>query len=454
MDSWRATGSRSRGANDFLFELECDPSRRDPRWHPEDAPVGHILAGEQNRKAGFMSKLSGGRLLSLRSGLKAIVAVVALAVTAGAGNAHAQKPKLAATPPMGWNTWYAFGCHDTEAEVKAAVRDMAANGMRAAGYRYVSLDDCWQGKRDANGYIHSNSRFPDMAGLGRYIHSHGFKFGIYSSPGPKTCGGFPGSYGHEKQDAETYAKWGVDFLKYDWCSAGQVYKPNQIQLAYEKMHRAILATGRPMIYSLCEYGVDAPWTWGPKVGANLWRTTGDISHKIGFEEYDRMMFVGFGQDGLQRYAGPGHWNDPDFLQIGNRGLDLNADKTQMTLWSILAAPLFSSTNIATLTKSQLAILTNREVIAIDQDPEGVQGKRISQSGPVQVWAKPLSGGRMAVGLFNAGESTMPVSVRLNQLGYSHPVHVRNVWAGKDLGVLRGSYTTDVPRRGVVLIEIQ
>ncbi len=391
---------------------------------------------------------------STQLNLKVLLTVLAFITILPAGKARTQRSKLAATPPMGWNTWYAFGCHVTEADVKNAVAAMASNGMQAAGYEYVNLDDCWQGQRDSQGYIHSNDRFPDMKALGDYIHSHGFKFGIYSSPGPKTCGGFPGSYGYEKQDAATYASWGVDFVKYDWCSARLVYQPDQIEAAYAKMHQAILATGRPMIYSLCEYGMNAPWIWGPKIGANLWRTTDDVSNRIDFQEYARMMFVGFGQQGLQRYAGPGHWNDPDFLQIGNRGLNLDEDKTQMSLWSLLAAPLFSSTDVTRLTPAQLAILTNREVIAVDQDPKGIQGRRISQNGPVEVWAKPLSRGRMAVGLINAGESPFPASVNFRELGYSHPVHVRDLWDEKDLGVFKDSYSTTVPKHGVVLIEMR
>lgn len=370
-----------------------------------------------------------------------------------AGITTAQRPELAAAPPLGWNTWYAFGCHVTEADVRAAVDAMASNGMKTAGYEYVSLDDCWQGERDPEGHIHPNSRFPDMKALGDYIHSRGFKFGIYSSPGPKTCGGYAGSYGYEKEDAETYASWGVDFLKYDWCSAGKVYQPSQIEGAYNKMHEAIVMTGRPMIYSLCEYGREAPWIWGPKIGANLWRTTDDVSNRINFQEYARMMFIGFGQEGLQHFAGPGHWNDPDFLQIGNQGLNLDEDKTQMTLWSLLAAPLFSSTDVTKLSDAQLAVLTNREVIAVDQDPKGIQGHRLSQVGPVQVWAKPLSRGRTAVGLINSGESPFPASVNFRDIGYFNPVRVRDLWEGKDLGVIKNSYTTMVPKHGAVLIEI-
>jgi alpha-galactosidase len=387
------------------------------------------------------------RDMSLRLGLLIIM------ITLLAGGAGAQRSELAATPPLGWNTWYAFGCHVTEANVKATVDAMASNGMKAAGYEYISLDDCWQGERDSEGHIHSNERFPDMKALGDYIHTRGFKFGIYSSPGPKTCGGYIGSYGHEKEDAETYANWGVDLVKYDWCSAREVYKPDQIEVAYRKMHDAILKTGRPMIYSLCEYGMGAPWMWGPKIGANLWRTTDDVSNKIDFQEYARMMFVGFGQEGLQHFAGPGHWNDPDFLQIGNLGLNLDEDKTQMTLWSLLAAPLFSSTDVTKLTDTQLAVLTNREVIAVDQDSKAIQGHRLNQEGPVQIWVKPLSRGRTAVGLINSGESPFPASVSFSDIGYSHPVRVRDLWEQKDLGTFKNSYKTIVPKHGVVLIEI-
>lgn len=407
------------------------------------------------RIVSYSSRMSMSQRATRRStAVKAMLASLGMAMILFGGSARARGAELAATPPMGWNTWYAFGCDVTEADVKATVDAMVSNGMKAAGYEYVNLDDCWQGKRDAQGYIHSNSRFPDMKALGDYIHSRGFKFGIYSSPGPQTCGGYPGSYGYEEKDAETYARWGVDFLKYDWCSAQKVYRPDQLQAAYEKMHVALVHAGRPMIYSLCEYGMEAPWVWGPKIGANLWRTTGDVSSQIDFQEYERMMFVGFGQEGLQRYAGPGHWNDPDFLQIGNRGLDLDEDKTQMTLWSLLAAPLFASSDVTKLTADRLSVLVNREVIAVDQDPKGVQGRRISQVGPVEVWAKPLSGGRTAVGLINSGESPLPASVAFSQIGYSHPVHVRDLWQKKDLGVYRTSFTAEVPQHGAVLIEVR
>lgn len=394
------------------------------------------------------------RMASLRGILARVVLIgFCLAVVLSDAKAEAQNVRLAITPPMGWNTWYAFGCKITEAQVRAEADAMVANGMKAAGYDYVNLDDCWQGARNARGNIHPSAAFPNMKGLAEYLHARGFKFGIYSSPGPTTCGGRPGSYEHEAQDARTYASWGVDFLKYDWCSARSVYKPSQMREAYEKMHEAILRTGRPMLYSLCQYGMEAVWLWGPTVGANMWRTTGDVSDRIDFQEYERMMFVGFRQDGLQRYAGPGHWNDPDMLQMGNHGLNLDEQRTQMSLWCLLAAPLISSSDLTRLTPDELAILTNPEVIAVDQDPLGIQGYRVSQAGPVEIWVKPLSNHRMAVGLFNSGESTLPAAIDFRKIGFSHSLKVRDLWRRKDLGSFTGEFSAVAPRHGVVLLEI-
>lgn len=249
---------------------------------------------------------------------------------AACGIASAQFPPAAVTPPMGWNSWNHFGTNVSDADVRAAADALVATGMRDAGYIYVNVDDSWEGTRDAQGNIHPNSRFPDMKALADYVHSRGLKFGIYSSPGPKTCGGYEGSYGHEQQDANTYAKWGVDFLKYDLCSymaIMRLHDPNQnprkaeamMEAAYAKMHQALANTHRPIVYSICQYGVDSVWEWGPKVGGNLWRTTDDIS-----DTYRSMALIGFSQAGLEKYAGVGHWNDPDMLEIGNGGM--NADQ--------------------------------------------------------------------------------------------------------------------------------
>jgi alpha-galactosidase len=374
-------------------------------------------------------------------------AILALFLSCGIPTARAQE--LAATPPMGWNSWNHYACKVSDAIVRAQARAMANNGMKAAGYEYINIDDCWQGKRDAKGVIHANDRFPDMKALGDYIHGLGLKFGIYSSPGPQTCAGYAGSYQHEKQDAETYASWGVDYLKYDWCSARKVYKPSEMPAVYKKMHEALVSTGRPIVYSLCEYGMNRVWSWGPSVGGNLWRTTDDIE-----DNYTRMAFIGFGQQGLARFAGPGHWNDPDMLEVGNGHMSGDEYRTHMSLWCILAAPLISGNDLGNMSQETLSVLTNPDVVAVDQDPDGKEGYRVSQEGPLQVWMKPLADGSKAVGLFNEGESTMPVSVRFKDIGLSGEVSVRDLWARKDLGTFSGNYTAQVPRHGVVMLKVQ
>ena len=356
---------------------------------------------------------------------------------------------LAATPPMGWNSWNHFACKVTAADVRAAADRIASNGMKAAGYTYVNIDDCWQGKRDSQGNIHANERFGDMKALADYVHSKGLKIGIYSSPGPKTCAGYEGSYGHEAQDAKQYAAWGFDYLKYDWCSASKVYKPSQMPEVYKKMHDALVETGRPIVFSLCQYGLDRVWRWGASVGGNLWRTTDDIS-----DRYDRMALIGFEQAGLQPFAGPGHWNDPDMLEVGNGGMTHDEYITHMSLWSLLAAPLLAGNDLSKVSPADLAILTNKEVIAVDQDPKGVQGRRVAEEGPLEVWAKPLAGGGYAVGLFNRGESANPVTLNLRELGISGAAHIRDLWAHHDLGSFRGSYTATVPKHGAVMLKVK
>lgn len=376
-------------------------------------------------------------------------AILFFFLACGIPSAWGQGQQLAATPPMGWSSWNHFGCHISEAIMREQAHAMATNGMKAAGYRYVNLDDCWAGKRGPDGKIEPNSRFPNMKALGTYIHSLGLKFGIYSSPGPKTCAGYPGSYRHVKQDAETYASWGVDYLKYDWCSAAQVYKTSQMPAVYKKMHEALVATGRPIVFSLCQYGMDRVWRWGASVGGNLWRTTDDVQ-----PNYTRIAFIGFGQEGLAKYAGPGHWNDPDMLEIGNGHLNLNEQKTQMSLWCILAAPLIAGNDLTKMSPQTLDILTNPEVIAVDQDPAGIEGHRVSEVGPLEVWVKPLADGSKAVGLFNKGMSTMPITVYFKEIGFNGPVSLRDLWAKKNLGTFKNSYTAQVPRHGVVMLRVK
>ena len=372
--------------------------------------------------------------------------------------AIAQSLPLAATPPMGWNSWNHFGSKVTDADVRAAADAMVANGMRDAGYIYVNIDDAWQGQRDANGVLQPNSKFPDMKALADYVHSKGLKLGIYSSPGTQTCAHYEGSLGHEEQDAKTYAAWGVDYLKYDLCSFSSVLRaegkgniaaafPTQKE-AYLKMHKALVATGRPIVYSLCQYGMNNVWEWGPEVGGNLWRTTGDITDK-----YERMSLIGFAQAGLAKYAGPGHWNDPDMLEIGNGGMTLEEYRTHMSLWVMLAAPLLAGNDLSKATPETLALLENRDAIAIDQDPLGIQGDRVSAVGPLEIWSKPLSGGAKAVALFNRGELETPMTLKLSDVGFHSGVRIYDVWTKKSQTVREGTYTAVVPKHGSVLLRI-
>jgi alpha-galactosidase len=361
------------------------------------------------------------------------------------GVSVAQDPVLARTPPMGWSSWNHFECKVSDAIMRAQADAMVSSGMKAAGYTYVNIDDCWEGNRDPQGRIHSNEKFPDMKALADYVHSTGLKLGIYSSPGPKTCGGYEGSYGHEEQDAQTYASWGIDFLKYDLCSLEG--KGDQI-VAYRKMGEALKKAGRPVVYSLCQYGMEGVWSWGPSVGGSLWRTTDDIT-----DNYYIMAGFGFGQSGLEKFAGPGHWNDPDMLEVGNGGMDDNEYRTHMSLWCILAAPLIAGNDLTKMTPATLTILTNPEVVAVDQDPGGAQGHRVRQTGPLEVWVKPLADGSKAVGLFNLDWGPMPITVNFREIGAGDSVTVRDLWARKNLGVFKGGFTATVPKHGVVMIRV-
>jgi alpha-galactosidase len=376
-------------------------------------------------------------------------AFAALILGAASHASAAQDNPLAPTPPMGWNDWYQYECKVTDGIIRANADALVNTGMKAAGYIYVNIDDCWQGKRDEKGFIHPSEHFPDMKALGDYIHSKGLKFGIYSSPGPKTCGQYEGSYRHEEQDAHSYAEWGVDFVKYDWCSGEQVYKPEEMRGAYRKMYDAIRRTGRPMVYSLCQYGLEAVWRWGPEVGGNMWRTTDDIGG-----DYDRATLFGFQHNGLEKFVGPGHWSDPDVLQVGLGKLSNDEGRTQMTLWCILAAPLLAGNDLTKMTKETLETLTNPEVVAVDQDPLGIEGHRVWQEGPLEVWMKPLSDGSKAVGLFNRSGSGLPIRVRFGAIGVGHSALVRDLWTRKDLGTFAEKYTADVPKHGAVLIKVK
>jgi len=322
--------------------------------------------------------------------------------------------------------------------------------MKAAGYVYVNIDDCWQGDRDEHGNIRPNTKFPDMKGLVDYIHSKGLKAGIYSTPGPKTCAKYEGSYGHEEQDAKQYADWGFDYLKYDWCSAEKVYKRSDMQAVYQKMHDALVRAGRPIVYSLCQYGYERVWRWGASVGGNLWRTTEDID-----DHYDRMSVIGFDQDGLEPFAGPGHWNDPDMLEIGNGGMTIPEYRAHFSFWALLAAPLIAGNDVRSMTPEIKEILTNSEVIAVNQDQLGREGRRVKKDGDLEVWAKPLSDGSRAVILFNRGAKEGDVSVSWEEIAYPNHLSakVRDLWAHKDLGSFTGKYSAKVPSHSVVMVKV-
>jgi len=359
----------------------------------------------------------------------------------------AQDKALAATPPMGWNSWNHFAERVDQKAVESAADAMVSSGMRDAGYIYINIDDTWEGKRDAQGFIHTNEKFPDMKALADYVHSKGLKLGIYSSPAAKTCAGYEGSLGHEEQDAQTYANWGIDYLKYDWCLNSGTKQ--EMLTAYSKMHEAIKKAGRPILLSLCEYGWNKVWEWGPSVGGNLWRTTGDIT-----DEYRVMAEIGFNQNGLEKFAGPGHWNDPDMLEVGNGGMNEDEYRTHMSLWAILAAPLIAGNDLSKMTPYTLELLTNREVIAIDQDSIGKQGYRVAQEGPFEVWMKPLADGSRAVGLFNRQRTTEQIIADFTSIGISGDATVRDLWLKKDLGSFHGKFSAYVPRHGVVLVRIK
>jgi alpha-galactosidase len=357
---------------------------------------------------------------------------------------------LAKTPPMGWNSWNKFASKVTDKLVRETADAMASNGMKAAGYQYINIDDTWEAGRDAQGNIQTNDKFPDMKALADYIHSKGLKLGIYSSPGPKTCAGYEGSFGHEEQDAKTYAKWAIDYLKYDWCSASRVYDYHSMQAAYAKMGQALLESGRPIVYSLCQYGLLHSSEWGPKVGGNLWRTTGDIR-----DSWDSMSHIGFDlQLPLTQYANPGHWNDPDMLEIGNGGMTDTEYRTHMSLWSLLAAPLLAGNDLRAVPPETMAILANKEVIAIDQDALGKEATRIAKEGDSEIWARPLADGGYAVGLFNRGPEPAKITTKWSDLGITRAVSVRDLWKHSDEGDSTISLTADVASHGVTLLRIK
>ena len=364
---------------------------------------------------------------------------------------------LALTPPMGWNSWNKFACNVDESVVRDTADALANSGMRDAGYRYVVVDDCWAGPRDENGFITADQkRFPSgIKALADYVHSRGLKFGIYSDAGRLTCGGRSGSEGHEYQDALTYARWGVDYLKYDWCSAGD----RNSQEAYAVMADALRQSGRPIAFSICEWGTAKPWLWAKNVG-NLWRTTGDIWDS--FDKDDKahswahsVTDIADLNEPLWPYAAPGHWNDADMLEVGNGGMTPTEYRSHFSLWAMMASPLMAGNDVAHMDDSTRSILLNKEVIAVDQDPLGIQGHRVRKDGGSEIWIKPLAGGSAAVLLFNRSEQSAAIRLSAEELGWPPRVtaKVRDLWAHRDMGRWTGSISASVEPHGVAMFRI-
>jgi alpha-galactosidase len=389
-----------------------------------------------------------------------VLALASLTVTAPVPAGAQAAEVVAQAPPMGWNSWNFFFSKVTDKDIRNSADQIVVTGMKDAGYVYVNIDDTWEGERDANGVLHTNDKFPDMKALADYVHSKGLKIGIYSGPGPKTCAGYAGSLGHEEQDAQLYASWGIDYLKYDLCSYGKNMadlapndKAAQMRLmiaAYDKMAKALKATGRPIVFSLCQYGWDAVWEWAPALGGNLWRTTGDVQPNWG-----SIYNIISQQEGLERYSGPGHWNDPDMLEVGNGKLSLAENRTHFSMWAMLAAPLLAGNDLPNMKPEIKAIVTNRDVIAIDQDKLGQQGSRVYSDGEVDVWCRHLTGGAMAVAVLDAGSdryASHPFHLDLGKLGLHGPQTGRDLWTGKTVE-LTDNMPIEMGSHDILLVRI-
>jgi alpha-galactosidase len=386
--------------------------------------------------------------------------------------AWAQKfPGLADTPPMGWNSWNKFACDISEKLIRDTADAMVGSGLRDAGYVYINLDDCWQGKRDADGFIQADPvRFPSgIKALADYVHAKGLKLGIYSDAGALTCAKRPGSQGYEYQDALQYARWGIDYVKYDWCHTGEGKAQRNPVEAYTTMRDAIRAAGRPMILSICEWGDNKPWEWAGNIG-HLWRTTGDITHCWECEEgHGSWSSLGVlnildKQGPLRKYAKPGQWNDPDMLEVGLLP-SAGENRAHFSMWAMLAAPLIFGADVPSMPAEVKQILGNRDVIAIDQDPLGIQGFAFIRTRGIEYWAKPLVDGAWAIAILNRGDEPKKITHdwRKHDIGddvsghkaeFSKTVYsVRDLWAGRAAGSTETPLNVTIPGRDVVMLRL-
>jgi len=356
---------------------------------------------------------------------------------------------LAKTPPMGWASREKLGAMIDDDTIRQAAEGLDETKLRDAGFVYVEIDEGWQGGRDASGALRGNEKFPDMKALGDYIHSKGLKFGLESSAAPKSCGGFEGSYGHEAEDAKTFASWGVDYLSYDGCGAETLY-PTQAeqQAAYQRMAEALRASGRDIVFGISQNGAFDVARWGTKAGANLWRTGRDVT-----DSWASTMRAGFSENGSEVFAGPGHWNDPGLLQVGNGGMTADEYRAQLNLWVVLAAPMMLGNDVRIMTRETLATLINQDILAIDQDPLGRQGKRVAQNGETEVWARPLADGSTAVAFFNRGDQSSPVAISWAQLGLDGPRTVRDLWWHQNIGTANGRFVVFLTGHASLLVRM-
>jgi len=364
------------------------------------------------------------------------------------------------TPPMGWNSWNVWGMEVDAKKIRDAAQAMVNSGLAAHGYRFINIDDGWSGGRDDCGEIKPNEKFGDVAAIARDVHALGLKMGIYSSPGPKTCGGATGSYQHEVQDARTFAKWGVDLLKYDYCSFDELKKDGSMgeqRRPYDVMQKALQGLERDIIHSVCNYGRGDVWTWGKAVDGNIWRTTSDIS-----DSWTSLQGIGFSQADKASYASPGHFNDPDMLIVGMLGWNGNPRPTNLskneqilhiTHWAMLAAPLLIGCDMNQLDEFTFDLLANDEVLAVDQDELVKQGERKSVEGRTEVWARPLADGTLAVALYNRGRTGTTVTATWAALGLKGPQPVRDLWQRKDLGNFDTQWQVHVPQHGAAFIKV-
>ncbi len=387
------------------------------------------VSGHKRRRAIVAAAASGA----------ALVCIVAF-------NAPAPSQR-AQTPPMGWNSWNHFRCNVSDSMIRGEADAMVASGMREAGYRYIVIDDCWQTSRDAHGAIDADSaQFPNgIKALADYVHSRGLEFGIYTDGGAQTCKGRPGTLGHEQQDAATYAAWGVDYVKEDWCHAEGL----DVQVQYKKFRDALARTKRPIVLSICEWGVNLPWEWAPAVG-NLWRTTQDI------KDTWQSMLANLDQSAQHAsVARPGAWNDPDMLEVGNGGMTEDEYRAHFSMWAIMAAPLIAGNDLRDMSPATQAILTNREVIAVDQDPLGKQGILVWEGPPaLQVWSKPLQDGAVAVALLNRADTQATINAAFARVGIRKDTAlVRDLWSHADLGAFGKKFAVAVPPHGVAMVRM-